>query len=73
MNDELTPIEMAEALNKMDMDLNSWEADFHDNVLKLLRAGQQLSPGRLVKLKEVYEKYLGEDAESKEISDDIDL
>jgi hypothetical protein len=72
MNNELTPIEMAKALNDMDMDLNSWEADFHDNVLKLLHAGQSLSPGRLVKLKEIYEKYFGEDVE-KEISDDIDL
>ncbi len=72
MSDELTLLEMAEALNKMEKPLNTWECDFHDTVLRLLREGQPLSEWRTAKLKEIYEKYLGEDAEVDETIDDVD-
>ena len=41
-------------------------------IFRLLREGQTLSEGRTAKLKEIYEKYLGEDAEVDETIDDVD-
>lgn len=71
-DDELTLLEMAEALNKMDRDLGTWEADFHNAVLQLLRVELPLTPKQTEKLKEIYEKYLGEDADAGETIDDVD-
>lgn len=72
MADTLTLLEMAEALDKMDRDLNSWEADFHNSILEILRFGGNLSTKEALKLKEIYERYLGEDAAVDETIDDVD-
>lgn len=64
---------MAEDLNKMDRDLGSWEADFHDSVLQRLRAGQDLSEKQATKLREIYERYLGDEAKIDETADDVDF
>ena len=72
MSDELTLLEMAQALNRMKQPLNTWECDLHDHILKLLLAGQPLSLRQTKKLKELHEKYLGEDAELEETIDDVD-
>lgn len=72
MADELTLLEMAEALDKMDRDLNSWESEFHNSVLEVLRFGSALTEKQTKKLKEIYERYLGEDAGVDETIDDVD-
>lgn len=66
-------LRMAEALNTMDRDLNSWEAGLHNTVLEALRFGLDLTEPQEKKLKEIYEKYLGEDAAIDETIDDVDF
>lgn len=61
---------MAEALDSMDRDVTSWEADFLNSTLEILRFGSTLSAGAAVKLKEIYDRYLGDDAD--ETIDDVD-
>ena len=68
----LTLREMAEALNDMERDMTSWEADFHDCVLKKLRAKEPLTSKEDAKLREIYEKYLGPQGEVVERSDEED-
>lgn len=59
-------LEMAEELNDMDRDMNSGEADFHDEALKDLRKGKELKPKDQAKIELLYEKYLGEKPEEDE-------
>lgn len=67
MDDEL--LGMAQELDGMERDLaSSWEVDFLENMLTLLRSGQSLSPDRESKLRQIHAKYLGEDA--KPVSDE---
>mgnify|MGYP001590488633 CR=1 FL=1 len=73
MSDELTLLEMAEELNTMKRPLQpGFECDFHDSVLRRLRAGEPLSPKQEVKLREIYDRYLGDEAEVDETIDDVD-
>ena len=68
--DEL--LEMAQELDGMDKSLNSWEVQFLDDMLIKLRAGQTLTSGQKgqeAKLREIYERYLGEDCESTDDTD----
>ncbi len=56
-------LDMAEELDGMDKSLNSWEATFLEDMLTKLRNGETLTPGKNgqeAKLREVYDKYLGE-------------
>jgi hypothetical protein len=73
MADILTLLEMAEELNKMERPLQTgFECDFHDSVLQRLRAGYALSPKQEAKLREIYDRYLGDEAEVDETIDDVD-
>ncbi len=54
-------LEMAEELDSMALDVTSWEAEFLESVLGLLREGSPLSPKQAKTLKGMYAKYLGED------------
>ncbi len=68
--DEL--LEMAQELDGMDKSVNSWEAQLLEDTLIKLRAGQTLTPGQKgqeAKLREIYDRYLGEDCESTDDSD----
>ena len=70
---DLTLLEMAEALDRMDRDLNSWEAGFLNTVLDPLRFELDLTGPQKEKLKQIYERYLGEDAAIDETVDDVDF
>jgi hypothetical protein len=64
---------MAEALDGMEKSVSSWEADFIESVLVRLRKEHRpLTDAQAEKLKEVYDKYLGEEAEGKPDEDDVD-
>lgn len=56
----MTPIEMAEALDEMERDILSWEADLLDFILKALRDGKEITIKQRQSLEAIYEKYLGE-------------
>ncbi len=69
--DEL--LEMAEELDGMDKSLNSWEIQFLEDMLKRLREGENLTPGKNgqeAKLRQIYDKYLGENWGSAGDDDD---
>lgn len=71
--EKLTPMEMVLALNKMKRPLESgFECDFHDSVMKRLQAGFTLTPKQDAKLREIYEKYFGEESDVDE-DEEIDL
>ncbi len=56
-------LDMAEELDGMDKSLNSWEATFLEDMLTKLRNGETLTPGKNgqeAKLREIYDRYLGE-------------
>ena len=56
-------LEMAEELDGMDRNVSSWEANFLQDMLNKLRAGEALTIGedsQEAKLREIYEKYLGD-------------
>ncbi len=56
-------LEMAQELDGMERDLGtSWEVDFLENMLTLLRSGQNLSPDRESKLRQIHARYLSDDA-----------
>ncbi len=63
-------LDMAEELDGMDRSLNTWEANFLNGILALLRKNQPLSPGRETKLREIHEKYLGGETDASEGDDD---
>jgi hypothetical protein len=68
--DEL--LEMAQELDGMERDLETtWEVDFLENMLTLLRNGQSLSPNREAKLRQIHDKYLGDGAQSGGDSGDV--
>lgn len=67
-------LEMAEALDDMDKDLSSDNADFLEAALKKLRHDVELSDREQKKLETLYKKHFGdeEEKESTEDEDDID-
>lgn len=63
----MTHLEMAEALDSMERNVSSWEADFLESVLKRLKDdGRTLSEKQATKLKELYERYLGDETDDDE-------
>jgi len=69
----MTHLEMAEALDGMERAVSSWEADFIESVLIRLREEHRpLTDGQVEKLREIYEKYLGEETDRKPDEDDVD-
>lgn len=54
-------LEMAEELDGMERDVTSWEADFLEKILEILRFGLQLSPKQADTLEKMHERYLGSD------------
>lgn len=66
-----TNLEMAEALEEMDKDLSSENADFLQEVLEKLGEGEVLRPKEEAKLELLYNRYLG-DGEEEEQSEDPD-
>lgn len=65
-------LEMAEALDDMDKDLSSDNADFLEEVLKKLRHDVDLTDKEQKKLENLYKKHFAEDEETSEDEDDID-
>lgn len=67
-------LEMAEALDEMDKDLSSDNADFLEETLKKLRHDVELTDKEQRKLEALYKKHFGGDDEkgSTEDEDDID-
>ncbi len=67
-------LDMAEELDGMDRSLNTWEAQFLEDMLTKLRNGENLTPGKggqEAKLREIYDKYLGENWESSDDDDPV--
>ena len=56
-----TPAEMAKALDGMDRDLPTWEANFLDSILKRLGRGGTLTQLQTSKLVEIWRKYFDPD------------
>lgn len=72
--EKITPKEMALELNQMKRPLQTgFECDFHDSVMKLVLDDKPLSPKQLAKLKEIYEKYLGEGDVDIDPEEEIDV
>lgn len=68
-------LEMAEALDGMGKSLSSANADFLAEVLKRLKAADELTPKEEAKLEALYNRYFGEEDEEEEgikDADDID-
>lgn len=66
-------LDMAEELDGMDKSLNSWEATFLEDMLTKLRNGETLTPGKNgqeAKLRQIYDRYLGENWGSTDDDDD---
>ena len=63
-------LEMAQELDGMERSVSSWEADFLESVLTRLREGRDLSEKQEAKLRQVHEKYLGDDSPLRDIEDD---
>jgi len=59
----MTLLEMAVALDGMDRDVSSWEADFLESVLLRLNDGRPISPKQEAKLRELHERYLAGDGD----------
>lgn len=57
----MTHLEMAQALDSMERDVTSWEADFIESVLKRLKAGRPLSPKQAESLEGMHRKYFADD------------
>jgi hypothetical protein len=57
----MTHLEMAEALDSMERDVDSWEAGLLDSVLRRLKDGTPLTPGQTTALEEMHAKYFGGD------------
>jgi hypothetical protein len=58
----VTNLEMAEAIDGMERSVTSWEAEFLDSVLVRLREGRSISEKQESKIRELYERYLGDGA-----------
>lgn len=67
---EKTLLEMAQALDKMERDVTSSEADILEYALKRLESGKKLEPKDETKLKAMYEKYLARDNKEEEGDDE---
>lgn len=50
-------LELVRELDRMDVDVTSWEASFLDSVLRQLEAKTPLTPGQLVVVQKMYETY----------------
>lgn len=57
---------MAEELDGMDRDVPSKTAEFLEEVLTTLRAGERLDPGDEDRLERLHEKYFGEQEDADE-------
>jgi hypothetical protein len=66
-----TPLEMAKELDGMERDVTSWEADFLNSILTRLDRGLPISHAQQKKLEELYEHYLGQDADDMEAEVDL--
>lgn len=66
-NEEL--LEMAEELEADRDELSEWEQDFITSVLKLLKAGEPLSPKQAEKLEEMHDDFMV-NREFKDAGDD---
>jgi ABC-type amino acid transport substrate-binding protein len=62
-------LEMAEALDEMDKNLSSANADFLNEVLKKLKADDDLSDEEQTRLEALYKRYFGDEDESEEEAD----
>ena len=62
---------MVKALDEMDRDVTSWEADFLSSILDSLYFGLALTQKQAVRLEEMYERYLGDGSPDPE--EDVDL
>ncbi len=63
-------LDMAEALDGMDRDVASWEADFLESVLTRLRSNQRLTEKQEAKLRQIHEKYFEADGTSSPRGDE---
>lgn len=53
----MTYLEMAEEIDASEEDVDSWEAEFLENVLPLLRDGKELSPKQKAILEKMHKSY----------------
>ena len=67
----MTHLEMAKAIDGMERDVTSWEADFLNSILDSLSFGLALTQKQAARLEEMYERYLGDGSPDPE--EDVDL
>jgi hypothetical protein len=67
----LTALEMAQELDAMERGVTSWEADFLNTILTNINRNVPLTQGQQRKLEELYEHYLGDEAEDPD--EEVDL
>lgn len=65
-------LEMAEALDGMEMALSCENSEFLEKILGILNKGKPLTEKQETKLEALYEKYFVEDAAKTDDEDDID-